>query len=186
MRVCIYWYVIYYCRNYLYLHFYLFIFVFLFFNQKTAYEMRISAWSSDVCSSDLDLQPDLPDGTYVVSYRVISADGHPVRGGSVFGVGAGEVDAGALGRVTGDDGDRVWDVVGAFGRAFAYGGSILAAGGALFLVLVHRGGSDRARLVRVVRIAAAVGAVGSLVAQPVQAALGTGQGPGSRSGRANV
>src|SRR3546814_3959183 len=26
---------------------------FLFFKQKTAYEMRISDWSSDVCSSDL-------------------------------------------------------------------------------------------------------------------------------------
>src|SRR3546814_4136121 len=31
----------------------LFIFVFFFFKQKTAYEMRISDWSSDVCSSDL-------------------------------------------------------------------------------------------------------------------------------------
>src|SRR3546814_3179782 len=30
-----------------------FIFVF-FFKQKTAYEMRISDWSSDVCSSDLN------------------------------------------------------------------------------------------------------------------------------------
>src|SRR3546814_5677568 len=29
-------------------------FYFLFFKQKTAYEMRISDWSSDVCSSDLD------------------------------------------------------------------------------------------------------------------------------------
>src|SRR3546814_7021320 len=29
--------------------------MFFFFNQKTAYEMRISDWSSDVCSSDLDL-----------------------------------------------------------------------------------------------------------------------------------
>src|SRR3546814_7369833 len=28
--------------------------VFLFFKQKTAYEMRISDWSSDVCSSDLE------------------------------------------------------------------------------------------------------------------------------------
>src|SRR3546814_10536010 len=28
-------------------------YVFLFFKQKTAYEMRISDWSSDVCSSDL-------------------------------------------------------------------------------------------------------------------------------------
>src|SRR3546814_8688806 len=37
---------------------------FFFFKQKTAYEMRISDWSSDVCSSDLvsqaraDRQPD--------------------------------------------------------------------------------------------------------------------------------
>src|SRR3546814_5206836 len=29
------------------------IFVIFFFKQKTAYEMRISDWSSDVCSSDL-------------------------------------------------------------------------------------------------------------------------------------
>src|SRR3546814_5013177 len=31
-----------------------FYFYFFFFKQKTAYEMRISDWSSDVCSSDLD------------------------------------------------------------------------------------------------------------------------------------
>src|SRR3546814_2657656 len=28
--------------------------LFFFFKQKTAYEMRISDWSSDVCSSDLE------------------------------------------------------------------------------------------------------------------------------------
>src|SRR3546814_10594859 len=32
------------------------LYVFFFFKQKTAYEMRISDWSSDVCSSDLFLQ----------------------------------------------------------------------------------------------------------------------------------
>src|SRR3546814_17703034 len=31
--------------------------VFFFFKQKTAYEMRISDWSSDVCSSDLLVVP---------------------------------------------------------------------------------------------------------------------------------
>src|SRR3546814_6185150 len=31
-----------------------------FFKQKTAYEMRISDWSSDVCSSDLDPSNDDP------------------------------------------------------------------------------------------------------------------------------
>src|SRR3546814_14122455 len=41
-------------------------FVFIvFFKQKTAYEMRISDWSSDVCSSDLFWLP--PEGC---SYRV--------------------------------------------------------------------------------------------------------------------
>src|SRR3546814_2282694 len=33
--------------------------VFFFFKQKTAYEMRISDWSSDVCSSDLHLAGDV-------------------------------------------------------------------------------------------------------------------------------
>src|SRR3546814_2157108 len=32
--------------------------VFFFFKQKTAYEMRISDWSSDVCSSDLGGKKD--------------------------------------------------------------------------------------------------------------------------------
>src|SRR3546814_8913286 len=34
-------------------HVWLMLFYFFFFKQKTAYEMRISDWSSDVCSSDL-------------------------------------------------------------------------------------------------------------------------------------
>src|SRR3546814_4126931 len=32
---------------------YVYVSIFFFFKQKTAYEMRISDWSSDVCSSDL-------------------------------------------------------------------------------------------------------------------------------------
>src|SRR3546814_8895803 len=32
--------------------------VFVFFKQKTAYELRISDWSSDVCSSDLLVRVD--------------------------------------------------------------------------------------------------------------------------------
>src|SRR3546814_4969702 len=52
------------------------VFVF-FFKQKTAYEMRISDWSSDVCSSDLE---DLHvDGT-------VFGDGSVVTPGSVTGI----------------------------------------------------------------------------------------------------
>src|SRR3546814_5206190 len=55
----------------------LFVF-FFFFKQKTAYEMRISDWSSDVCSSDL-LEQAVDVGG---SDQVGAADhmGHPHRG----------------------------------------------------------------------------------------------------------
>src|SRR3546814_4676053 len=36
-----------------------FIDIFFFFKQKTAYDMRISDWSSDVCSSDLPAGVDI-------------------------------------------------------------------------------------------------------------------------------
>src|SRR3546814_3393550 len=41
------------------------------FRQKTAYEMRISDWSSDVCSSDLILSSALEEQ----GYRVVTAGG---------------------------------------------------------------------------------------------------------------
>src|SRR3546814_4765065 len=50
-------------------------FLIFFFKQKTAYEMRISDWSSDVCSSDLVVVADhvdwyemrkIADGTDVI------------------------------------------------------------------------------------------------------------------------
>src|SRR3546814_2613966 len=42
--------------------------VLFFFKQKTAYEMRISDWSSDVCSSDLiDIRPPLIWSTKAMS-----------------------------------------------------------------------------------------------------------------------
>src|SRR3546814_8862201 len=40
---------------------YSFCFFFFFFKQKTAYEMRISDWSSDVCSSDLHAIHGVPE-----------------------------------------------------------------------------------------------------------------------------
>src|SRR3546814_4965430 len=49
-----------------------------FFKQKTAYEMRISDWSSDVCSSDLALRtfqhacPDPSDRRIIKEKSVIS------------------------------------------------------------------------------------------------------------------
>src|SRR3546814_7829689 len=48
---------------------------FFFFKQKTAYEMRISDWSSDVCSSDLIALHDLSAATSGNYRRGFSAGG---------------------------------------------------------------------------------------------------------------
>src|SRR3546814_13376019 len=45
--------------------------IFFFFKQKTAYEMRTSDWSSDVCSSDMaaSATPPIDDATLAASGR---------------------------------------------------------------------------------------------------------------------
>src|SRR3546814_363606 len=48
--------------DYLFIYYFCLGYVFFFFKQKTAYEMRISDWSSDVCSSDLELHQLLGGG----------------------------------------------------------------------------------------------------------------------------
>src|SRR3546814_6625926 len=52
-------------------HYLCLLFVFFFFKQKTAYELRISDWSSDVCSSDLlNVHRDVLDTFGAVSIAV--------------------------------------------------------------------------------------------------------------------
>src|SRR3546814_6585844 len=50
----------------------LLLFLFFFFKQKTAYVMRISDWSSDVCSSDL--VAGSRHGTIVQSFAAVLDD----------------------------------------------------------------------------------------------------------------
>src|SRR3546814_1203513 len=51
------------------------LFYFVFFKQKTAYEMRISDWSSDVCSSDLSTIVGVVDD---VPYRSVRDPLQPI------------------------------------------------------------------------------------------------------------
>src|SRR3546814_10352358 len=51
-----------------------FFFVFFFFKQKTAYEMRISDWSSDVCSSDGEKGPRERNYVGRISARFAASD----------------------------------------------------------------------------------------------------------------
>src|SRR3546814_8944776 len=46
--------------------------LFFFFKQKTAYEMRISDWSSDVCSSDLVVRSQRQD--YLDTWLIGASD----------------------------------------------------------------------------------------------------------------
>src|SRR3546814_8708281 len=58
-----------------------FVVCFFFFKQKTAYEMRISDWSSDVCSSDLRrIRADRPLHLFQSSLVAIAAGEEPLRG----------------------------------------------------------------------------------------------------------
>src|SRR3546814_7712604 len=64
------------------------LFMFFVFKQKTAYEMRISDWSSDVCSSDLPVQPSL---MAIMSRRATAETQGEVQGISAMAMGLGQL-----------------------------------------------------------------------------------------------
>src|SRR3546814_20052098 len=53
---------------------------FFFFKQKTAYEMRISDWSSDVCSSDLEANVPFREAHHITgrAVKLAETDGTPL------------------------------------------------------------------------------------------------------------
>src|SRR3546814_8594022 len=79
-------------------------FAFFFcFKQKTAYEMRISDWSSDVCSSDLlgrDVLQYIVHGAQVSLYVGFSAAFAATILGSLIGAVSGYVGGREIGRAS--------------------------------------------------------------------------------------
>jgi copper transport protein len=112
----------------------------------------------------------LADGTYVLSYRVISADSHPVAGSLTFSVGSPSETV-----VTPEEDAATTErgVVLAHGalQGVAYTALLLAAGLALFTAVLLPAATGieslRRRLRRVTRIAAAVASVGAVLLVPV-------------------
>ena len=92
------------------------------------------------------LRPGLPDAGYVVTWRVVSADSHPISGAFSFVVGNGEpVSASSVG--SGEDVDPAVAVALPLTRSLGYVGLVLGLGVPLALATVWPGGW-RVRLMR--------------------------------------
>lgn len=113
------------------------------------------------------LPDDLPDGGYLVVYRVISPDAHPVGGVIGFTVG----DAEAVGDAVAADllgGDALVGAVGATLRGIGYLGTLLAAGAVAFALTIARRDDDRRRARRVGAGAAGLALAATVLALPAQ------------------
>jgi copper transport protein len=123
--------------------------------------------------------PKLSDGGYVVAWRVLSADSHPVHEAFTFsvGTGGGAVTPGLVQDLLASEGGNT--TVGALlaiTRFLVYAGLAIALGGCAFWLFCWPAGRDDATLVRVVVAAAVVAAIASLVMIGLQGPYATGQG----------
>ena len=120
---------------------------------------------ADGATAAVGLRADLTAGTYLVSYRVVSADSHPIAGAYTFVVGHATRTPTLSDSGTGTGSDAV-DLGLGLSRWLSYAGSALGIGGFAFLVWCWPRGwaSRRARLI-------VIGGVGSLVVGTLLALL---------------
>jgi copper transport protein len=118
----------------------------------------------------------LDDGTYVVSWNVLSGDGHPISGALTFSVGAPSADVAAPPEP--ESSSAVVTVLRDAVTVAALVGLLVAAGLALFTALVlprSWAGTDvRRRLRRLLTVAAGVGAAGAVLQVPIASVYGQG------------
>ncbi len=134
----------------------------------------------DRSSVAVDL-PSLDDGTYVVSWRVISSDSHPVSGAFTFGVGdAGgalsEADAQALvdDALAGAGSDRLVGVSYGVVRFAAFAGLLVLIGGAVFVAALWPAGAEDPRARRILSAAWWVALGATVLSIPLQATYAAG------------
>ena len=125
----------------------------------------------------LPLGQTLPNGTYIVTYRVISADTHPVGGSFAFAIGeavASGADAAASASTA-----SLWVWPTYLNRIVLYAAMLLAAGSALLLLVMSWPASVEPGLRRQGRIAALVAAGAFVVSMAVGGADIIAGGPGA-------
>ena len=125
------------------------------------------------------LRGDLADGGYVVAWRVVSADGHPIHGAFQFSVGTrAVVDPALVDRAFGASGDRRDEVLGAVFRAVAYLAALVVSGAVLVGARLRRSHEPSPVSHRLGALAA-MGVLALGLQVPVRASLATGRGWGS-------
>lgn len=122
------------------------------------------------------LQADLAQGTYVVVWRVVSEDGHPVGGTTTFSVGqASAVSAGATGPSAPDGPGALLGAT----RLLGFAGLLAWLGGALFCLLLWRAGTAQRAVRALLGAAVAVELVAAAAALLLQGPYAAGLGAGS-------
>ncbi|MGW2831403.1 copper resistance protein CopC [Streptomyces sp. NPDC001286] len=87
----------------------------------------------------VQLKSGLPDGTYTVSWQVVSADSHPVAGAFTFSIGAPSQTTVSVSGDTAGGGVVGW--LYGFGRYMSYAGFIVMVGGGAFVLACWQRGS---------------------------------------------
>lgn len=141
---------------------------------------RVDTGAADVDGGVLTipLRGDLPDDGYLVTYRVVSADSHPISGAFSFVVGDGELVSAGAAAGQGST-DRVIAALLPASRWLGFGGMALAIGIPVFALVCWPAGWASPRLRRLASAgvaAVAVSAVGGVLLQGPYAA---GSGPGT-------
>lgn len=125
---------------------------------------------------DLADAAGLEDGTYVVSWNVLSGDGHPISGALTFSVGAPSAEVTAPPEP--ESSSAVVTVLRDVVTVASVVGLLVAAGLALFVALVlprtWAGADVRRRIRRLVTVAAGVGAAGAVLQVPLASVYGQG------------
>lgn len=118
----------------------------------------------------------LADGTYVVSWNVLSGDGHPISGALTFSVGSPSASVAAT--PAPEQSSAVVTVLRDGVTVVSIVGLLLAAGLTLFVVLVlprsWDGQEVRSRLRRLLTYAAGAAAAGALMQVPIASVYGQG------------
>lgn len=130
--------------------------------------------------------PTLDDGAYIVSWRMVSEDSHPIDGSFSFNVGEGEAASADLVNSLQSHGNKAIGVVFGTVRAFAFGGLLILVGALWFIRFAWTdGGRDNGvqRLLFGAWITVIVTAVASIFLQADYTSSSVGDVLGERYGQ---